>query len=130
MAAHFARRVRFKGNERLATALGNFLKIFQAGIRLVRADFANIEVLAGFLEQRDELRTVGGVFVENANRCYHVSLDSTSDMGLDPDTFRSGDPVLLIVPFFVSTAAEPARINGELRLDGAEGTGAVTDQLF
>jgi hypothetical protein len=59
-----ARGVVLERNVSLAAALGDRLKVLQAGVCLVGRHFRNLEVLVRFLDQRDELRAVGGVLTE------------------------------------------------------------------
>src|SRR5437867_988190 len=48
-----ARRVALECDERLPVHVGDFLKILQRPIRLVRTDFVDREAAAGFADQRD-----------------------------------------------------------------------------
>src|ERR1017187_5162274 len=116
-AADAAGRVRLERDVSLSAALRDLLEVFQAGISLVGADLANLESLPSVLDQREELRAVASVLVENADGSHHVRLHAASDMRLHPDALVPRDAVLVIVPFFVAAAAEPAASNGEVRFD-------------
>ncbi len=93
-AANRARRVRLEGDEPLHAALGKLLKVLYGRIRLVCRYFAYLEMLARLLDQRDELRTVARVFVQDANGSDHVCFDAAGNMRLDPLA------ALRVMPYF------------------------------
>jgi hypothetical protein len=126
--AHGPGRVLLESDEGSPAAIRDRLKILQAQVRLIRAHFANGEGLPRFLDERNELRGVGRVLVQNPNRRDDVRFHTTRDMHLDPHAFHLRDAVLLIEPSFVSAASEPARINRELRFNGLERRGAFGNQ--
>jgi hypothetical protein len=127
-AARCACVVRLERDERLPAHVRDLLEILQRSVRLVSRHFADCEAVAGFRHERHELRAIRRVLVEYPNRRYDVRFHAARNMGFYPYAFLPSHAIFLIAPAFKLAAAESARINREIRFDGAERPSRMSNQ--
>src|SRR6516164_1473800 len=130
LSAYHSCTVDFELNESPPAARGNLFKVFDRQIGFVRAHFTDFKSSLGFFDQRNELRAIPRVFIQDANRRYHVGFDSARDMRFDPHAFHFRDAVFLVIPALVPATAEAAGINRELPFNGTERQSTMAHQSF
>src|ERR1043165_6112804 len=115
-AASVPDRIRPEGNKRSTAELVYSSRILVAAIGGICAHFGNLEIASsGFQQRLKELR-ITGVLLSHFYGGHYVCLYSGHEMNLDPFLLCLGLAVLHIEPANEAGRAEPAGVNGKLRL--------------